>query len=157
MPTSNRAERSPSLIRELKKVGLGSKGRSGSYWRDDMSESQDLWVFDDLPEPGVFSGVMTLLGALFGGFLAVYAYLNGLAVGPIATMHVALVIGLGVLFVFLCAAFWFLVGWLIEIAWPLFLLMLFIGGLLAGATYFYFGADGVFNGVSQAVMWGKAF
>ncbi len=122
-----------------------------------MSESQDLWVFDDLPEPGVFSGVMTLLGILFGGFVAGYAYFNGLAVGPVATMHVAFVIALGLLFVFLCAAFWFLIGWLIEIAWPLFLLMAFIGGLLAGAAYFYFGADGVFNGVSQAVMWGKAF
>ena len=122
-----------------------------------MSENQDLWVFDDLPEPGVFSGVMTLLGILCGGFLAGYAYLNDLAVGPVAAIHVGFVVVLGLSFVFLCAAFWFLIGWLIEIAWPVFLLLLFIGGLLAGVTYFYFGADGVFNGVSQAVMWGKAF
>ncbi len=117
-----------------------------------MSESQDLWVFDDLPEPGVFSGVMTLLGLLSGAAL-IMAYV---IYGPgeaVTFADWALLIGFGALFTFLVAAFLFLIGWLIELAWPVFLLMILVGVLLLLPLYFYFGID-VF---SQAVMWGNAF
>lgn len=115
-----------------------------------MSEQSDLWVFDELPEPGVFAGVMTLLGALFGLFLVVYNTLYG----PLEAFHIGYVIGGGLLFCFLLASFTFLIGWMVEIVWPLLLFVLFIGALLTVPLYYYFGAEVLMKGVSQAVMFG---
>lgn len=119
-----------------------------------MSQDHDYWVYDDLPEPGVLSGIFTLVGGLFGGFLVVYSYLYGGADGPIATAHIALVIGFGLVFTFLVAAFTFLIGWAIELAWPVLLLMIFVGLLLLVPLYFYFGVDTLMNSFNQAVMFG---
>lgn len=115
-----------------------------------MSEARDFTWFDDLPEPGVFSGVMTLVGALFGAFLVVYSTLYG----PLMEVHIGMVIGFGVLFVFALACFTFLVGWMVETVWPLLLMMVFIGALLFVPLYLTFGADQLMKGVSQAVMFG---
>jgi len=88
---------------------------------------------------------MTLLGAALGIFLVAYAYLYGASDGPIALAHVGFVIGFGLLFAFLCAALSFLIGWMIELTWPLLLLLVFVGALLVLPLYFYTGGD-VFGG-----------
>jgi len=106
-----------------------------------MSETQGYGVFDDLPEPGVFSGVMTLLGAALGIVLITYAYLYGASDGPVASAHIGFVIGVGLLFSFLCAALTFLIGWAIELTWPLLLLIVLVGALLVLPLYFYTGGN----------------
>ncbi len=115
-----------------------------------MSNAQDLNIFDELPEPGVFSGVMTLLGGLLGAFLVVYSFLYG----PLAEIHLAVVIGCGLLFTFAVASFMFLIGWMVEVVWPLLLLLVFIGVLLVVPLVWYFGGDVLMKGVSQALMFG---
>ena len=117
-----------------------------------MSDNQDLWVFDDLPEPGVLSGVMTLLGGLLGLFLVGYSYFYGPVDGPVASAHIGWVVGFGLLFVFLLAAFTFLIGWAIELSWPVLLLMMLVGALLLVPLYLYFGADGLISEVSRAIL-----
>lgn len=119
-----------------------------------MNRDRDLWVFDDLPEPGVLSGVFTLVGGLFALFLVGYSYLFGAAEGPINSAHIALVIGFGLVFCFLVAAFTFLIGWAIELVWPVLLLMLGVGLLLMVPLYLYFGVDVLIDHFNQALMFG---
>lgn len=118
-----------------------------------MTDNKD-GVFEELDEPGVFSGLMTLLGALLGIFLVAYNYLYGPAEGFIADLHIAVVIGIGALFTFLSAAFTFLIGWIVEIVWPLLGALLLVGGLIALPLIFYFGMDTVTEGVSRAFLFG---
>lgn len=111
-------------------------------------------AFDELDEPGVFSGLMTLLGAGLGVFLVGYNYLYGPAEGFIADLHIAAVIGIGAVFTFLSAAFTFLIGWIVEIVWPLLGALLLVGALIALPLIFYFGVDVVSEGVSRAFLFG---
>lgn len=111
-------------------------------------------VFDELDEPGVFSGLMTLLGAALGIFLITYNYLYGPAEGFIAGLHIAAVIGIGAVFTFLMAAFTFLIGWIVEIVWPLLGALILVGVLMAVPLVFYFGVDVVTDGVARAFMFG---
>ncbi len=115
-----------------------------------MSKRHNFLGLDEVDEPGVFSGVMTLLGGLLGAFLVVYSTLYG----PLASVPIGFVIGGGVLFCFLLASFAFLLGWLLEISWPVLVLMGIVGALLVMPLYFYFGSTVLIDGVSQALMFG---
>lgn len=107
-----------------------------------MSDDYDQdGVFDELPEPGVFSGICTLLGGLLGLFVVGSLYFYGPSDGPVASGHLALVIPLGVLFAFLLAAFTFLIGWIVETVWPLLGMLLLVTLLLIAPLSFYLGFD----------------
>ena len=108
-----------------------------------MAERHNFLGLDELDEPGVFSGIMTLLGGLFGAFLVAYGYLYG----PLAPVHLGFVIGGGVLFCFLLASFAFLLGWLLGVSWPLLVLMVIVGCLLVVPFVFIFGTDILIEGV----------
>lgn len=110
----------------------------------------DLKLFDELDEPGVFSGLMTLIGGCAGLFLVVYSAFYG----PLQDMHVGLVFVFGLVFTFLAASFTFLIGWVIELVWPLLLFIGVLGALLVAPLYFYFGPDILMEGVSRAFMFG---
>lgn len=111
-------------------------------------------VFDELSEPGVFSGLLTLLGGALGIFLVAYNYFYGPGDGIVASSHWALVIGIGALFSFLLAAFTFLIGWIVEIVWPLLGALVIVGLLIGAPLVLYFGLDQVTNEVSRALMFG---
>ncbi|GAA6211193.1 hypothetical protein NBRC116602_09330 [Hyphomicrobiales bacterium 4NK60-0047b] len=98
-------------------------------------------VLDEIPEPGVFSGICTLLGGLIGLFIVGSLYLYGPADGPVASAHLGVVIPLGLLFAFLLAAFTFLLGWIVETVWPLLGMLLLVTVFLLAPLSFYFGFD----------------
>ena len=112
-----------------------------------MSDETQDGVLADLPEPGVFSGICTLLGGLFGLFVVGSLYLYGPADGPVASSHLGLVIPLGLLFTFLLAAFTFLIGWIIETVWPLLGMLILVSLLLLAPLFFYFGFDNFLSGL----------
>ena len=115
-----------------------------------MAKRHNFLGLDEVDEPGVFSGMMTLFGALLGAFLVVYSALYG----PLASVPIGVVIGGGFLFCFLLASFAFLLGWLLEISWPLLVLMGIVATLLVLPLYFYFGSNVLIDGVSRALMFG---
>lgn len=115
----------------------------------------DEGLFDDLPEPGVFSGVCTLLGGLAGLALVALLYFYGPPDGPVAGAHLALVVPLGLVFAFLLAAFTFLIGWILESVWPLFLMLIIVGLLLMAPLLYFFGADVLLANFSTAVMFAQ--
>ncbi len=96
-----------------------------------------------LDEPGPFSGLCTLIGALLGGLLVAYLYYYGPQDIGLATWHPAVVIGVGLVYLLLAAAFVFLIGWMIEIVWPL-LALIILFGLLLVPLIFYYGFDQIF-------------
>lgn len=102
---------------------------------------EHVGVLDEIPEPGVFSGICTLLGGLLGLFIVGSLYLYGPADGPVASSHLWLVIPLGLLFAFLLAAFTFLLGWIVETVWPLLGMLLLVTLFLVAPLSFYFGFD----------------
>lgn len=112
-----------------------------------MSDETQDGVLADIPEPGVFSGICTLLGGLLGLFIVGSLYLYGPADGPVASSHLGLVIPLGLLFVFLLAAFTFLIGWIIETVWPLLGMLVLVSLLLLAPLFFYFGFDNFLSGL----------
>ena len=114
-----------------------------------MSDKIQDGVLADIPEPGVFSGICTLLGGLLGVFLVGSLYLYGPADGPVVGSHLGLVIPLGALFAFLLAAFTFLLGWIIETVWPLIGMLVFVTLLLLAPLLFYFGFDNFMSGLAS--------
>lgn len=100
------------------------------------NHSHDDGIFDDIPEPGVLSGVFTLLGALIGAGLAAYMFFYGPQEAGLASLHTLVAVGIGLLFTLLAMAFTFLIGWILEIAWPLLALLLLIS-LLIFLPYFF--------------------
>ena len=98
-------------------------------------------VLDELPEPGVFSGICTLLGGLLGLFIVSSLYFYGPSDGPVASTHLGFVLPLGLLFAFLLAAFTFLIGWIVETVWPLLGMLFLVTLLLVAPLSFYFGFD----------------
>ncbi len=112
-----------------------------------MSDEEHYGVLADLPEPGVFSGICTLLGGLLGVLIIGALYLYGPADGPVASAHLGLVIPLGLLFAFLLAAFTFLVGWIVETVWPLLGMLILVALLLLAPFLFYFGFDNFMSGL----------
>lgn len=98
----------------------------------------DDGMFDDLTEPGVLSGVFTLLGFLLGAGLAAYMFFYGPQDAGLASLHPVMAVGVGVLFALLTTAFVFLIGWILENVWPLLALLLLIGLLLLIPLIFVF-------------------
>ena len=100
--------------------------------------------FGELDEPGPFAGFCTLIGALIGGAVIAYLYYYGPQDFGLATWHPAVVIGIGLVYVLLAAAFTFLIGWMLEVAWPL-LASMIVFGLLLSVLIFYYGVEKYFR------------
>lgn len=103
--------------------------------------SSEHGALEDLPEPGVFSGICTLLGGVLGLLVVGSLYLYGPSDGPVASTHIGIVIPVGLFFTFLIAAFTFLLGWIVEAVWPLLGMLFLVSLLILAPLLFYFGYD----------------
>ncbi len=121
-----------------------------------MSEQQH-GIMDELPEPGVFSGVCTLVGGLLALGVVGLIYVYGPADNAVVSHHLAIVIPLSLLFAFLVAAFTFLIGWIVEAVWPLLLMLIFVGLVLCLPLVFYFGPETLFEMVNGAMLGGMGY
>ena len=98
-------------------------------------------LFGAMPEPGVFSGICTLVGGVLGAGLVAVLFFYGTGDGGIAGLNPIVAVAFGLLFAFLLAAFTFLIGWILEITWPLLGLLILIGVVMIAPFALYFGFD----------------
>ncbi len=98
----------------------------------------------ELEEPGALAGLFTVIGAVLGGGFVAYLYYYGPQDTGFALWHPAGVIGIGILYAVIAAVFVFLIGWMLEVAWSLILLII-VFGLLLLPPFYYYGFDQIFN------------